>query len=103
MNRCKKLFTDLRQACCDPQVVRAKDQQVATRRRSMQSIMMDLVAKAYQTYDAALRNLLQLKAVLGALRLQPGKPSTSTLPPCCIMHCNEECMSGGCAGHLHAD
>ena len=39
----------------------------------MQSIMMDLVAKAYQSYDASLRNTLQLKAILGALRSNAGK------------------------------
>ena len=36
MNRCKKLLTDLRQACCDPQMVRTKEDAATSHRRSMQ-------------------------------------------------------------------
>lgn len=63
MNRCKKLLTDLRQACCDPQMVRAKEEASTTHRRSMQTIMMDLVMKAFQAYDAGLRGALQAKMI----------------------------------------
>ena len=74
MNRCKKLLTDLRQACCDPQMVRTKEDASTSHRRSMQSIMMDLVMKAFQAYDAGLRSMLSCKLVAEALSAKSGAP-----------------------------
>ena len=75
MNRCKKLLTDLRQACCDPQMVRTKEDASTSHRRSMQSIMMDLVMKAFQAYDAGLRSTLSCQLIAEALSVKSGAES----------------------------
>ena len=51
-------FTELRQSCCHPQIVRACDSLLGGRgggRLSMQDIMARLTAKAYMEYDQAAR------------------------------------------------
>ena len=51
-------FTELRQSCCHPQIVRACDSLLGARgggRLSMQDIMARLTAKAYMEYDQAAR------------------------------------------------
>ncbi len=62
---------DLRQACCDTQMVRDDAEASSSNRRSMDHIMTDLALKAYNSFDAALRNLLQtrmLACCLGGLK-----------------------------------
>ena len=60
-NRSKRLMGDLRQACCDPQMVRDQAEVSSSKRRSMQQIMSDLALKAFNSFDNTMRGLLQAR------------------------------------------
>ena len=54
-----RLFTELRQACCHPQIVRRNDNVLGNERLGMSDIMRKLSQKAYLEYDNALRIYIQ--------------------------------------------
>ena len=75
-----RLFTELRQACCHPQIVRRNDNVLGNERLGMSDIMRKLSQKAYLEYDSALRIYLQaclLKAA--ALTKASALPSEASL------------------------
>ena len=53
--RLLRQFTELRQSCCHPQIVRTSDNMLGKDRLSMQDIMVRLTHKAYNEYDQAAR------------------------------------------------
>lgn len=71
--RCKKLLMDLRQACCDTQIVRDETEASSSNRRSMDHIMTELALKAYNSFDAGLRGFLQSRMLVCCLGGLKGK------------------------------
>lgn len=55
-------MTELRQACCHPQIVRRQDALLGQQRLSMDQILVRLTTQAFNQYDNALRayHLLQV-------------------------------------------
>lgn len=61
-------FTQLRQQCCHPQIVR-RDVWLGKARLSMRQILTRLVTRAFNDYDAALRNEYSARLLLAAVQL----------------------------------
>jgi len=61
-------FTQLRQQCCHPQIVR-RDVWLGKARLSMRQILTRLVTRAFNDYDAALRNEYSACLLLAAVQL----------------------------------
>ncbi len=61
-------FTQLRQQCCHPQIVR-RDVWLGKTRLSMRQILTRLVTRAFGEYDAALRAEYSARLLLAALQL----------------------------------
>lgn len=53
--RMVRQFTELRQCCCHPQIVRGATSMLGKGRLSMEAIMERLTAKAYDEYDGKVR------------------------------------------------
>ena len=56
-------LTELRQACCHPQIVRRQDALLGQQRLSMDQILVRLTTQAFNQYDNALRAYLLLQAI----------------------------------------
>lgn len=75
-----RLFTELRQACCHPQIVRRNDNVLGNERLGMSDIMRKLSQKAYLEYDSALRTYMQACLVKAAALTKPSDlPSEASL------------------------
>ncbi len=61
-------FTQLRQQCCHPQIVR-RDVWLGKTRLSMRQILTRLVTRAFGEYDAALRAEYNARLLLAAVQL----------------------------------
>ncbi|KAK9831775.1 hypothetical protein WJX74_008901 [Apatococcus lobatus] len=61
-------MTELRQACCHPQIVRRQDALLGQQRLSMDQILVRLTTQAFNQYDNALRAYLLLQAIHGAVQ-----------------------------------
>ncbi len=74
--RLLRQFTELRQCCCHPQIVRTSDSMLGKDRLSMQDIMARLTTKAYMEYDQAARAHVTARLLQEAVALPPGhRPS----------------------------
>lgn len=74
--RLVRQFTELRQCCCHPQIVRTSDSMLGRDRLSMQDIMARLTSKAYMEYDQAARAHVTARLLQEAVALPAGhRPS----------------------------
>lgn len=74
--RLVRQFTELRQSCCHPQIVRTSDAMLGKGRLSMQDIMARLTGKAYNEYDQAARAHATARLLQEAVGLPTGsRPS----------------------------
>lgn len=74
--RLMRQFTELRQCCCHPQIVRTSDSMLGRDRLSMQDIIARLTAKAYSEYDQAARAHTTARLLQAAVAIPAGhRPS----------------------------
>lgn len=85
-------FTELRQQCCHPQIVR-RDLWLGKSRLSMRQILRRLVLKAFTEYDIATRAEFTARVLQAAVSCDPSNagalymPCTLTsLTRCCLDH-----------------
>ena len=63
-------FTELRQQCCHPQIVR-RDMWLGKSRLSMRQILTRLILKAFNEYDIAVRAELTARTLQAAVSCDP--------------------------------
>lgn len=84
-------FTQLRQQCCHPQIVR-RDVWLGKTRLSMRQILTRLVTRAFGEYDAALRAEYSARLLLAAVQLAD---------QLCEPNCDGEDLHGHTCQHGH--
>ncbi len=72
-------FTELRQQCCHPQIVR-RDMWLGKSRLSMRQILTRLILKAFNEYDIAVRAELTARTLQAAVSCDPADAG-AFLPP----------------------
>ncbi|KAL0028145.1 hypothetical protein WJX77_009970 [Trebouxia sp. C0004] len=76
--RLLRQFTELRQCCCHPQIVRTSDSMLGKDRLSMQDIITRLTTKAYMEYDQAARAHVTARLLQEAVALPAAhRPSSA--------------------------
>lgn len=88
--RLVRQFTELRQSCCHPQIVRACDSMLGGKggaRLSMQDIMARLTAKAYMEYDQTARAHAIARLLQEAVAVPHGHKPGAALPPPRVKFC----------------
>ena len=79
-------FTELRQQCCHPQIVR-RDMWLGKSRLSMRQILTRLVLKAFNEYDIAVRAEFNARILQAAVSCDPADagapPLLALLPHSC--------------------
>ena len=63
MAKVMRALTELRQACCHPQIVRRQDALLGQQRLSMEQILARLTTQAFSHYDNALRAWLLARII----------------------------------------
>ena len=76
-------FTQLRQQCCHPQIVR-RDVWLGKTRLSMRQILTRLVTRAYGEYEAALRAEYNARLLLAAVQLDEELCRPSSIGECTL-------------------
>ena len=63
MSKVMRALTELRQACCHPQIVRRQDALLGQQRLSMEQILARLTTQAFSHYDNAVRGWVAVRII----------------------------------------